>query len=89
MAYLLVCMGDVPRAESYGMALVWISPHQIQVSTMEEVVGDTVHLYIQWTRLAIYSCTATQRLQSYTPPQGQAHRCLASRKGGGEPLWAD
>ena len=39
MAYLLVCMGDVPWAESYGLALVWISPHQIQVSTMEEAVG--------------------------------------------------
>ena len=39
MAYLLVCMGDILGAESYGMALVWISPHQIQVSTMEEAVG--------------------------------------------------
>ena len=39
MAYLLVCMGDVPGAESYGLALVWISPHQIRASTMEEAVG--------------------------------------------------
>ena len=39
MAYLLVPTGDVLGAESYGMALVWISPHQIRVSTMEEVVG--------------------------------------------------
>ena len=29
MAYLLVCMGDVPGAGGYGLALVWISPHQI------------------------------------------------------------
>ena len=26
-------------AKSYGMALVWISPHQVWVSTMEEAVG--------------------------------------------------
>ena len=39
MAYLLVCTGDASGVENYGMALVWISPHQIQVSTMEEAVG--------------------------------------------------
>ena len=27
MAYLPVCTGDTLGAESYGMALVWISPH--------------------------------------------------------------
>ena len=39
MAYLLVHTGDTLGAENYGMALVWISPHQIQASTMEEAVG--------------------------------------------------
>ena len=39
MAYLLVCTGDALGAESYGMALIWISPHQAQASTMEEAVG--------------------------------------------------
>ena len=39
MAYLLVCTGDVLGVENYGMALVWISPHQVQTSTMEEVAG--------------------------------------------------
>ena len=39
MAYLLVCTGDALGAESYGMTLVWISPHQVQVSTMEEAAG--------------------------------------------------
>ena len=39
MAYLLVCTGDTLGAESYGMALEWISPHQVQASTMEEAVG--------------------------------------------------
>ena len=28
MAYLLVHTGDASGAESYGLALVWISPHQ-------------------------------------------------------------
>ena len=39
MAYLLVCTGDALGAESYGMALVWISPHQVWASTMEEAIG--------------------------------------------------
>ena len=39
MAYLLVHTEDTSEAESYGMALVWISPHQAQASTMEEALG--------------------------------------------------
>ena len=39
MAYLLACTGDASGAESYGLALVWISPHQVQASTMEEALG--------------------------------------------------
>ena len=39
MAYLLVHTEDASEAESYGMALVWISPHQAQASMMEEALG--------------------------------------------------
>ena len=39
MAYLLVCTGGAMEVKGYGMALVWISPHQVQMSTMEEAVG--------------------------------------------------
>ena len=39
MAYLLVCTGDASGAESYSMALVWVSPHQVQASTREKAVG--------------------------------------------------
>ena len=39
MAYLLVHRGDIWEAESYGLALVWISLHQAQASTMEEALG--------------------------------------------------
>ena len=39
MAYLLICTEDALGMESYGIALVWASPHQAWVSTMEEAVG--------------------------------------------------
>ena len=39
MGYLLVYTEGNSEAESYGMALVWISPHQAWVSTMEEALG--------------------------------------------------
>ena len=39
MAYLLVWLGDVLDTEGYGMALVWISPHQAQAPMMEEALG--------------------------------------------------
>ena len=41
MAYLLVHTEDASEAESYGMALVWISPHQAWTSTMEEALGTS------------------------------------------------
>ena len=39
MAYLLVHREDSSEARSYGMALVWISPHQAWASTVEEALG--------------------------------------------------
>ena len=39
MAYLLVHTEDASEAESYSMALVWISPHQARASTMQEALG--------------------------------------------------
>ena len=38
MAYLLVKVEDASEVKGYGMALVWISPHQAQASTMEEAL---------------------------------------------------
>ena len=38
MAYLVVKVEDTSEVEGYSMALVWISPHQTQASTMEEAV---------------------------------------------------
>ena len=39
MAYLLVHTEGDLEAESYGIALVWTSPHQAWVSMMEEALG--------------------------------------------------
>ena len=39
MAYLLVRVEDAPEGRGYGIALVWISPHQARASTMEEALG--------------------------------------------------
>ena len=38
MAYLLVKVEDASEVEGYGMALVWISPHQAWASTMVEAL---------------------------------------------------
>ena len=38
MAYLLVKVEDASEVEGYGIALVWISPHQAQASMMEEAL---------------------------------------------------
>ena len=39
MAYLLIRVEDSSEGGDYGLALVWISPHQAQASTMEEALG--------------------------------------------------
>ena len=39
MAYLLVKVEDSSESGGYGLALVWISPHQVHASIMEEVLG--------------------------------------------------
>ena len=45
MAYLLVHTEGDSEAESYGMALVWTSPHQARVSKIEEALG-TLSVFI-------------------------------------------
>ena len=39
MAYLLVRVEDASEVEGYGIALVWISPHQARASMMEEALA--------------------------------------------------
>ena len=38
MAYLLIKVEDASEVKGYSMALVWISPHQAQASTMAEAL---------------------------------------------------
>ena len=39
MAYLLIRVEDSSEGGGYGLALVWIGPHQAQASMMEEALG--------------------------------------------------
>ena len=39
MAYLLVRVEDASESKGYGIALMWISPHQARASMMEEALG--------------------------------------------------
>ena len=39
MAYLFIRVEDSSEGKGYGLALVWISPHQARASTMEEELG--------------------------------------------------
>ena len=81
MAYLLVCIGDALEAQNYGVSLVWISPTQVWVSTMEEVVG-TLYTYISSGPNWPYALAQLYKGSSHTPlpkdkhlgilPQGKA-----------------
>ena len=81
MAYLLVCAKDALEAQNYGMSLVWISLHQVRVSTMEEAVG-TLSTYISSGPDWLYALTQLYQGSSHTPlprdkhlgilPQGKA-----------------
>ena len=71
MAYLLVCVGDTSKAQNYGMALVWISPHQVWASTMEEAVG-TLSAYISSGPNWPYALTQLYEGSNDTPlPKGR------------------
>ena len=39
LAYLLVRVEDASEVKGYGIAIVWISPHQAQASMMEKALG--------------------------------------------------
>ena len=86
MAYLLVHTEDSSEAGSYSLALVWISPHQACVSTMEKALG-TLSACISSGPDWPYVLAQLYKGSNHTPlPQRQAPRHLAPGKGGGEPL---
>ena len=89
MAYLLVCTEDALGAENYGMALAWISPHQVRASTMEEAVG-TLSTCISSGSDWPYALAQLYKGSNHTPlPKDKHIGILPQGKVGGEPLWAD
>ena len=72
MAYLLVWTGDTLEAQDYGVSLVWISPNQVQVPTMEEAVG-TLSAYITSRPDWPYALAQLYKGSSHTPPPRDKH----------------
>ena len=50
---LLVKVEDASEIEGYGMALVWISPHQALGIYDGRGIRNSIHLHLQWAQLAI------------------------------------
>ena len=72
MAYLLVCTRDALEAQDCGMSLVWISPNQVWVPTMEEVVG-TLSAYITSGPNWPYALAQLYEGSSHTPLPRDKH----------------
>ena len=86
MAYLLVCTGDTPEAQNYGISLVWVNPNQVQASTMEEVVG-TLFAYISSGPDWPYSLAQLYEGSSHTPlPKGKHLGVLPQGKAEESPM---
>ena len=72
IAYLLVWTGDTLEAQDYGMSLVWISPNQVWVPIMEEVVG-TLSAYISSGPDWPYALARLYKGSSHTPLPKDKH----------------
>ena len=72
MAYLLVCTGDASEAQNYDMSLVWVGPHEVWVSTMEEAVG-TLSAYISSGPDWLYAPAQLYEGSSHTPLSRDKH----------------
>ena len=72
MAYLLVHTKDALGTKSYSLSLVWISPHQIRASTMEEVVG-TLSVCISSGPNRQYVLIQLYKGSNHTPPPRDKH----------------
>ena len=87
MAYLLVCTGESSEAQNYGISLVWISPTQVRVSTMEEVVG-TLSTYISSGPNWPYALVQLYEVSSHTPlPRDKHLGILPQGKVEESPYW--
>ena len=85
MVYLLVHAEDTSEAQSYSLSLVWISPHQVQASTMEEAIG-TLSVYIFSGPDWLYTLAQLYKGSSHTPlPKGNHLGILPQGKAGESP----
>ena len=88
MVYLFIRVEDSSEGEGYGLALVWISPHQAQASMLEEALGilstctsnglDWLYVFIQLYEGA-----------NHVPLPKNKHLGVLSQGKCGEPMWAD
>ena len=89
MAYLLVHTEGDSEAKNYGMALVWTSPHQAQVSMMGEALG-TLSPCISSGPDWPYNFMQLYEGSNHTPlPKDKHLGILPWRKGRREPTWVD
>ena len=80
MAYLLIHTGDALEAQNYGISLVWISPHQVRMSTVEEVVG-TLSAYTSSGPDWPYALAQLFKGSNHTPlPKGKHLGVLPQQK---------
>ena len=77
-AYLLVQTGDTLEVQDYGISLVWISPNQVWVPTMEEVVG-TLSAYISSRPDWPYALAQLYEGSSSTPLPKDKHLGILSQ----------
>ena len=85
MAYLLVHTEGDSEAENYGMALVWTSPHQAQVSMMREALG-TLSACVSSGPDWPYVFTELYKGSNHTPlPKGKHLGVLSQGKVGESP----
>ena len=88
MAYLLVWVDDTSEAGGYGMASVWISPHQARTSMMGEALGFLSTLTSEGSNW-LYIFTQLYEGANHTPlPKGK-HLGIHVPGKGGEPMWVD
>ena len=88
MAYLLVRVEDASEAKGYGIALVWISPHQARASMMEEALGilsTCISSGPDW----LYVLTQLYEGANHAPLPKDKHLSILPQGKAERPVWAD
>ena len=88
MAYLLVQIDDTSEAETYGMALVWISLLQARLSSMVEALEILSSLTSEGSDWPYIFLQLYEGVIHMPLPRDKTHLCFAPREGR-KPKWAD